>query len=135
MFPLRPPLASSSVLSLLSRLHLKNQFQLDRNPERQAGDSVDQTSGVLIWAKNVFKEVRGSVRDLRMISNVSRSSHRHTKADNSLHSIERAEMLARHRKRIHRREARCISARFDIELRSHASHKFRHPALGGKHPG
>src|SRR5580704_9746513 len=132
--PLPPP-ALSSLLSLRSRLHLKNQFQLDRDPEWKAGHSIDQASGVFIPSKNVFEKNRRSVRNLRVIANVSRSSHRHTKADNSLHSIERAEILARHRKRIHRREARCISARFDIEFRSHASHEFRHPALGGKHPG
>ena len=120
---------------LRSRLHLKNQFQLDRDTERKAGHSIDQPSGVFIPSKNVFEENRRSVRNIRVIPNVSRGSHRHTETDNSLHSIERAEMLARHRKRIHRRKARCISARFDIEFRSHASHEFRHPAFGGKHPG
>ena len=53
--------------------HLENNFQLDRRAERKARDTINQAAWILVFSEDVLQQVRSSIRDFRLIANISRS--------------------------------------------------------------
>src|SRR5437660_5463884 len=114
--------------------HLENDFQLDRCAERKACNAIHQAARALVFSEDVLQQLRSGVSDLRLITDISGSGHRHAEPDDPRHFVERSQMFSRDSENVERREVSCLAPRFHIELRADAPNEFRPVAFRGKHP-
>src|SRR5438876_124200 len=114
--------------------HFENDFQLDRSAERKACDAIHQAARALVFSEDVLQQLRSGVSDFRLITNISRSGHRHAEPDDPRHFVERSQMLPRDSEDVERRKVSRLAPRFHIELRADAPNEFCPVAFRGKHP-
>ena len=55
--------------------HLEDKFQLNRRAEWKARDTINHATWILVFSEDVLQQVRSSIRDLRLIAHISRSSY------------------------------------------------------------
>src|ERR1700682_4367330 len=108
---------------------LKNQFKLDRGAERKACDAIHQAARALVFPEDVLQQLRSGVSDFRLITDISRSGHRHTEPDDPRHFVKRSQMLPRNSEDVERREMSGLASRFHIEFRADVPNKFRSVAF------
>src|SRR6266566_6349234 len=100
--------------------HLENDFQLDRGAERKACDAIYQAARALVFSENGLQQRRSGVGDLRLITDISASGHRHAEPDDPYHVVQRSQMLPCDSERVERREMSRLAPSFHIELRADA---------------
>ena len=105
--------------------HLEDKFQLNRCAEWKARDTINHATWILVFSEDVLQQVRSSIRDLRLIAHISRSSYQHTEPNDARHLVERSEILPRDGKSVETREVRRLTTSVHIELRSDAPNELR----------
>ena len=119
--------------SFLAR-HLEYDFQLDWCTERKACDTIYEAARVLLFSENVLQHLRSTVRDFRLVANISRSGHHHAQPDDPCHFVERSQMLPRNSESVQRRSVSRFAACFYVELSADTPDEFRVAAFRRKHP-
>src|SRR6266567_6223158 len=115
-----PALASIALISSLDRPgDLEDDLELNRHSERQAGNPDDQPNRQFVVAEDVAKQIRSSIRNHRLIEEISRRRHKHTQANDTRDAIERTQVLARRGQGAQSRGAGRVASRFRIKLFSH----------------
>jgi hypothetical protein len=113
----RPAVTSAAQIvraQYLLRRHFENEFQLDRRAERQAGNSVHQAAGVLVFSEDVLQQLGRTVSNFGLVAEISRSCHHNAQPDDARHSIERSQMLARDSEAVERSQVSRLASSFGI---------------------
>ena len=66
----------------------EDDVEFDRHPERKTGNADNQPDRYFVRAEDIAKQIRDSVRDLRLVEEVSRSCYEYAEPDDASHSIE-----------------------------------------------
>src|SRR5882762_3982681 len=113
--------------------HFENEFERDRDAEREAGDASDQAGGIFVFAKDVLEQVGGAVGDFRMLADIAGSGYGDAEADDADNMIERSEMLAGDSEGVEGGNAGGLAASLHVELGADTADEFRRAAFCGKH--
>src|SRR5260370_37681282 len=98
--------------------YLEDKFQLNRRAERKARDTINHATWILVFSEDVLQQVRSSIRDLRLIAHISRSSYQDTEPNDAPHLVERSKILPRDSKSVETHDVRRFPTSFHISLRS-----------------
>ena len=115
--------------------HFENDLQFDRRGQRKACDAKHRAARVLVFAEDILQQLRGAIRDLWLIANISRSRHKHAEPNDSRDFVERSQMVFGDSETVERREPSCLSSRFRVELRANAPNEFCSATFCREHPG
>lgn len=100
-----------------SRLrNFKDDFELNRHPERKTSNTDHQSNRHLLAAKNVSEEIGRPVRNSWLVKEISRSGYKHAESDDAHDSVERAQMFFCRGERAQGRSVCGIAASIGIEL-------------------
>src|SRR5579859_2949084 len=113
---------------------LKNEFQLYRSAKRKAGDAVDQTARVPVFAEDVLQKFGSAIGDSRVVMHIPLGRDQRTEADDSYHLVQRSQVLAGYSESIECGQTSRLVARFRVKLRADAPHELRATAFRRKHP-
>src|SRR5277367_745361 len=78
---------------LLLLFYFEDEFEFNRQPERETGNADDHSHRNFLWTKYIAEQVRDCVRHYRLVEKVSMSCHEDAESDNARDFIERAQML------------------------------------------
>jgi hypothetical protein len=105
-----------SLYHRLLRIDFEDHIEFDWNPERKARNADDRPDRSFLDAKDIPKQIRGSVRDPGMVVKIPKGRKEHSKTHDASHSIERAQMLFCNSEDVQSRSVGRISSGFDIEF-------------------